>query len=97
MRGEEEGGEREINLASPQVPAHNGTMHSEEPIEKEVREKACAHTRRAERDRERVTPRVEKRALSDQEEQPADSPEKGERVKTGGKKARSGTLWQQAK
>ena len=85
-------GEGEINLASPQVTACNGTMHSEEPIEKEVREKACAHTRRAERDRESG-----EAALSDQEEQPADSPEKGERVKTVGKKARSGTLWQQAK
>jgi len=38
---------------------------------------------------------MEKRPLSDNEEQHTDSPEKGERAKSGGKKQRSGTLWQQ--
>ena len=69
--------------------------------ERSPRRSSPPQTPRRDRERERATytypsaPRVEKRALSDNEEPSTDSPEKGERVKSGGKKQRSGTLWQQ--
>jgi len=65
--------------------------------ERSPRESPQLSTPRREREREREihVPRMEKRPLSDSEEQHTDSPEKGERAKSGGKKQRSGTLWQQ--
>ena len=92
------GGRRERDQSCE--PSGSGTQRNDAQRradrERSPRESMRAHTLRRE-SHTPATPRVEKCALSDQEEQPADSPEKGERVKTGGKKARSGTLWQQAK